>query len=210
MNRMLKGNNQPEDELWMALAAGNEYALEALFKKHHAIMYRLGMKWSNDRDLVLDSIQDLFESLWQNRNKLAKVKWVKAYMLKMFRRILIRKIKKNRKTITQPITDTLWLPEFTEEDFIISAETKTDLARIVSKALNELSERERQVLYMRFYLEMEYDEIAQYLNLNYQVIMNYTSRAFRKLRENPVITKDMIAQCLGLIGFMEIYLSNHG
>jgi len=207
---MLKGKNLPEEELWLALAAGEEYALEALFKKHHAIMYRLGMKWCNDRDLVLDSIQDLFENLWQQRTKLAKVKWVKAYMLKMFRRLLMRKIKKSRKNIAQPLSDTLWVPEFTEEDFIIEAETKSNVAKVVSLALNELSERERQVLYMRFYLEMDYDEIAQYLNLNYQVIMNYTSRAFRKLRDNPMITKGMIAQSISIAASFDIFFGFNG
>jgi len=204
---MLKKNNQSEteEELWLALAAGEEYALEALFKKHHAIMYRLGMKWCNDRELVLDSIQDLFENLWQQRNKLAAVKWVKAYMLKMFRRLLIRKLKKNRKNTTQPLSDTLWVPEFTEEDFIISNEVRADVAMKVSLALNELSERERQVLYMRFYLEMDYTEIAEYLNLNYQVIMNYTSRAFRKLRDNPNLTKGMIAQCFGMLSLFKYF-----
>jgi RNA polymerase sigma factor (sigma-70 family) len=204
---MLKKNNQTEteEELWLALAAGEEYALEALFKKHHAIMYRLGMKWCNDRELVLDSIQDLFENLWQQRSKLAAVKWVKAYMLKMFRRLLIRKLKKNRRNTTQPLSDTLWVPEFTEEDFIISNEVRADVALKVSLALNELSERERQVLYMRFYLEMDYTEIAEYLNLNYQVIMNYTSRAFRKLRDNPNLTKGMIAQCFGMLTMFKYF-----
>ncbi|HRH35336.1 MAG TPA: sigma factor-like helix-turn-helix DNA-binding protein, partial [Catalimonadaceae bacterium] len=49
--------------------------------------------------------------------------------------------------------------------------------------------REREVIYMRFFLELTYEEICQAMNLSYQVVMNYVHRALKALRANNLLNK---------------------
>jgi DNA-directed RNA polymerase specialized sigma24 family protein len=46
---------------------------------------------------------------------------------------------------------------------------------------------------MRFFLELTYEEICLAMNLSYQVVMNYLSRALKALRTNQYLDKLMIA-----------------
>jgi len=53
--------------------------------------------------------------------------------------------------------------------------------------LADLTKKEREVVYLRFFMGLGYEEISQIMNVNYQVVMNYMHRAMKALRENEII-----------------------
>ena len=185
--------SEPDVTLWEQVREGNMVAFEKLYKRHLQGLYRYGMKLCSDREVVLDCIQDLFFTIWSRKEKLSKVQSVKYYLLVSFKRELVRMLSKSRKETERMAV----IPEladriiFSTEDFITRNEAMKEQTDTLSAALNALPNREKQVIYMRFYMELSYEEICEALQLSYQVVLNYVHRALKTLRANKLINRSL-------------------
>jgi RNA polymerase sigma-70 factor (ECF subfamily) len=69
-----------------------------------------------------------------------------------------------------------------DEDLMEAEETQSQ-QKTVSKALSLLSERQREILYLRYFEEMDYQHIATVLGINYQSVRNTASAGMKALRK---------------------------
>ncbi len=89
-----------ETLLWSQLRQGRKAALEALYRAYAPVLLQYGGKFSADRQLVEDCLQDLFVGLWQAREQLGEVSSVKSYLLVAMRRRVIRQLGRQQKRET--------------------------------------------------------------------------------------------------------------
>jgi RNA polymerase sigma factor (sigma-70 family) len=189
----------PDSELWAMLKAGDEAAFKALHGRHYAVLYRYGAKIYPDKEVVQDCLQEVFYQLWHRRATLADVVSVRFYLMKWIKRELVRTLQKNNITSVE-LDDNLNLTLDVHD--LVQQEEEDQIRRtMLLTALEQLSPREREVIYMRFFLELTYDEICQALNLTYQVVMNYVSRGLKTLRANPLLNKLVVLLALPLLNF---------
>ena len=148
------------------------------------MLYDYGIKFSNQAELVKDSIQEVFAYLWEKRETISKINSVPAYLLVSMRRQLLKVIRQQ-----QRIQDTYHEfnlnnsdNNFTAEDLIIMNEEKAVEKKIVQQAFNKIPPRMREALYLKMYSGLSYKEISLIMHINSQVARNYVSEAFRRLR----------------------------
>lgn len=170
-------------ELWKLLKQGDRSAFEALFRTYHQDLHRFAIRFCGDRQLAEDLIQDLFVNIWQQRVSLGEVRSVRAYLWISLRRALISTQKRRRdrySTFESRSVSDFNLPV---EAFIIEREEKDLQERNLERALLSLTPRQKEVLYLKFYEGMSYEEIGEIMSINYQVARNYLSDALKKLRK---------------------------
>lgn len=173
-----------DHELWAAFQQGEETACTHLFHIYYNDLYNYGLKIAGDEAFVQDSIQELFITLWRTRDRLGQVKALKPYLMKSLRRSLLRAMTQRRnnrlKMLSVPMPDIVFSPE----EVAIRHETSGARKDFLLLQLNNLSRRQREVIYLRYYDELSYDEIAQVMGLHYQSVMNHLHRALKALRSN--------------------------
>ena len=80
----------------------------------------------------------------------------------------------------------LWIESnfahFAREEIIIKDEVKFQQKEELQQALNQLSGRQREVIFLHFYNGMSYGEIEQILSINRQSVRNYIYRGMETLR----------------------------
>jgi len=167
-----------DDILWDSFRQGNKDALANLFDRHYASLYRYATKIHPDRELINDLIQDLFLEVWQQRSP-KPVLSIKGYLLQSLRYKLLRSL---QHTATVNLTDTDEPFVVSQEDFIIQQEGDAARNEQLSAALQFLSPRQREVVYLRFYLALPYREICTILSLDYQIARNHLHAALKRLR----------------------------
>ena len=57
----------------------------------------------------------------------------------------------------------------------------------LKSAFDELSDRQKEILYLKYYSEMDYEEITQIMDMNYQSARNLVSRAIQKLAKHMLM-----------------------
>ena len=161
---------------------GDHQAYASLHKNLYPGLYSYLFQIVKDEDIVDDLLQELFVKLWHKRNKLGAIKNVKAYFFTASRSMAInyfRQVKSQAARLekfTQPEMD------FSAEDILVSAEDSTELKTNMANALNSLPARQREIIYLKFYEEMEYQKIAEVTGIQYQSVINHVFRALQTLR----------------------------
>ena len=176
-------NSNEDIELWRKLQAGEESALHELMRLFYNDLYRYGLKLIQRDELCKDCIQTIFCTLWEKRGNLPEVKAVKSYLLSALRNEAIRQLNKDRKLhLTLSGQNDLFPIQFTIEELLIQEQTQAHQKLVLFKTINELSKRQREVIYLHFYEDMEAAQIAEIMSLQIQSVYNLLSESIKVLR----------------------------
>jgi RNA polymerase sigma factor (sigma-70 family) len=168
---------------WSLFIQGDKHAFSEIFLASHDNLFRYGMKLTRDPELINDCIQNLFLKLWKNRNNLKPVLDIKPYLFKSLRHHIIDILELKRQTlpIDQDIEE-LFIVEYTAEDFMISRQVEKETQEKIIQLLNQLTPRQRHAIYLRYFEEMEFETIAQIMDMHVQSVRNLISRGLQLMR----------------------------
>jgi len=171
--------------MWESMKAGDEQCLSHIFVIFYSDMCQYGLKLFNSIELVNDSIQDVFLRIWEKRNTLGNVQNLRAYLFISLR----RRILKNKKEFfnTFPLDsikinkDNVFL--FSSEEFLESDKISDRLRQTLTKTINNLPEKQRELIFLRFYNKLSYRDCAAIMEVKEQTVRNIMQRAISKFRE---------------------------
>lgn len=177
--------SSPDHELWQRVKRGDGTALTELLRRYHDDLYRYGLKLAQgDADAAKDAIQEVFVELWARREGLADVQFVKSYLLTALRRNLYRQ---HRLVLREQTGADRFAPEdgvaFSAEDLLVAQLGEEEQHRNLLRALNHLTKRQREALYLKFYEELSYEEIAGVMGIGFQPVYNLIHQALKALRQ---------------------------
>ncbi|WP_173830538.1 RNA polymerase sigma factor [Emticicia sp. TH156] len=180
--------NTPNDsQLWQQLKNGNESALGKLIKKYFNLLQNYGYKFIRNEDFVKDCVQEVFVEIWTRRSSIAQPDSVKAYLLTSVRKRILRESvrqKIDHDNNLENVENDISFAEFSPELAIIEEERTQENVKKISAMLNTLPKRQREVIYLKYYQNLERDEIAQIMGINSQSVSNLLQVAFSAIREN--------------------------
>jgi RNA polymerase sigma factor (sigma-70 family) len=171
--------------LWNEYRGGNADAFGALIRVHYSDLLHYGTRFTRDADLVKDCLQDLFLELWINRETISETSFVKYYLLKALRRKLTRRIGRSRYTGSweELHFDSLFSGVHPVETSIIREEGMAELTKKMKNALTGLSKRQQEVIYLRYYMDADIDEIAEIMSVHRQSVYNLLHDSLKKLKK---------------------------
>lgn len=174
---------QTDIELWKAFKLGDEIAFEEIYQRYFKVLSSYGYRIIADKLLLEDAIHDLFLELWRRKEFLKEVDNVKFYLFKALRNQINRNTRNDIFEDSEDINDFLdHLVNISSEQEAIEKESGNLQITAISKALGNLSKRQREVIHLRFYHGLSLDEIAQLMGLPKQVISNLQYKSFAVLK----------------------------
>jgi RNA polymerase sigma factor (sigma-70 family) len=173
-----------ETVLWDNFKNGNELAFSILYKRYIQRLYNYGMHNCRDKDLVLDCVQELFTHLWERRETVSSVGSVNFYLLKSLRRLIASKVAAQKKFFNPFPKNASHHFEFipSVEQFLIDGEFKSQQAESLRNGMKALSKRQREALFLKFYNELSYHEVASIMEVRVDSVYNLISKAIDTLR----------------------------
>jgi RNA polymerase sigma factor (sigma-70 family) len=180
-------NDIPDDEdtrLWRVLPLGDVVSFEKLINRTYDILFQYGSKFSRDKELIKDSIQDVFMEIWEKREFLNINIPPKAYLLASLRRRLHRLAQRNRLVAVDDFEGKMvdLRIEFSAEYRFIESEQDQQIAAQITLLLNELPKRQKEAIYLKFFSNLDRDEIASIMDIHPQSVSNLLQTAFKVLK----------------------------
>lgn len=171
-------------KVWDNFREGDDQAFALLFEIYLDPLYRYGMKFVSDENIVKDCIQDLFIKIHTNRASLSATQNPKFYLLLSLKNLIIDTITKNKRLtyISPESLPFIATYQYNEEESQEEADEETK--EKFEKVLSLLNPRQKEAIYLRFQMELSYEEISQLLGINYQSARNLIHRSITKIREN--------------------------
>ena len=188
---------------WLLLKDGDAQALETLYRLYSNALYNYGSKFTGDKDQIKECIQELFVTLWTRRNTIGSPANIKNYLFKSFRLTLFKKaalISKNQEyqdTEHYPFSVTLSI----EDDLIRQEQTKAQKQRLET-AIHQLTDRQREAVFLKFYENLSYDEIAEVMGISVKATYKIMARSLSFLRDN--LSKDDLLLLISIF-YLKLY-----
>jgi len=190
-------NKSDERILWSRFLKGDNQVLSLIYLQYSNALFDYGCRFTVDHDLVKDCIQEVFCTLIRTRKNLSETDNVRLYLLKSLKRRIIRDIKSDnnnpRLFNDQDYSFDLHWSESLDDQLNELDEQKRQL---IASAMQSLTDRQKEAIYLRFNRGLEYEEISFLLSLNYQSSRALIHRAIEKLREVIHIQEKKINQIL--------------
>jgi len=173
-----------DKKIWDDFRRGEAYALSCIYHQHVQLLFRYGKKFTNEDELVKDTIQDLFFDLIRTRENRGESDSIPFYLMASFRRKLAKTLNKNLRISGDSGEDGLEAAiVYSAEDELIGREQLTNRERKVQEALAELSPKQREILFHRFTCDFDYEQICKIMSLEYDSARKQVSRALKALRK---------------------------
>ncbi len=171
-------------ELWESSRSGDKASFEQLFKYYYQFLIHYGLKHCRNESLLEDCVQELFLELWEKAPQ-TNIQSFRGYLFQSFRFKLYRHLERLKKYDSLKESNgnnssfTLSI-----EDFMISDEENSEKRIILKKSIDKLTKSQQEIIYLRFYQDLDYNNICQIMDITYQVSRNLLYQSIKALREN--------------------------
>lgn len=169
-SNILKDKSQ--EQLWMLFVEGDMHAFNLIYSAHYQMLHNFGVKFLSHSEIE-DAIHDTFLNLLNYKKSLKEVNNVKGYLFKCLRNQIF-KIKKSNKLEFSLVEETLQVDEQNND--------KEEAIIELKKIIKQLSPREREIVYLKYFQQFNNKEIAELLDIKYQTVRNILANAIIKLR----------------------------
>lgn len=147
-----------------------KHTVDSLYKDYVDDLFSYALGFGFDKQTAMDAIHDVFCRVCIREREVQEIQNPKFYLLRALRNQLIDtyKLKRNySEVLTGEITDELpYKIKITVEDEIIAAEEQAEVSQKVDEILSILTERQREIIYLRYMQECSYEEIAEIMQIS--------------------------------------------
>ena len=173
--------DQSERALIEAFQTGDEFAFVSLYNRYKDAVYAFCVKMLLNKELAQDVVQDTFLRVYENRERLLKTDSFKAWLFTIARNQCLNHLRRNNWQIS--LDSEMVLPPGvlgTKSTPVFELE-KSERIKLVNHFLAELKPDYREVIVLREYQNLSYEEIAAVTRSTLSAVKSRLFKARKKL-----------------------------
>jgi RNA polymerase sigma factor (sigma-70 family) len=174
-----------DKELLLQLHQHNEQALAILMRSHYKALYSYANRFIKDDEVIKDAIQEVFISLWQRRETATSILSLRYYLLGAVKNKVLKAFhKKSGKNEFLPLDGKYdFETEFHAEAIIINKQLAEENALKLKTIIAGLSARQKEIIYLKFYQQLDHGQIAGLMSISQQSVYNLLHESIQKLKK---------------------------
>ncbi len=175
-----------EVHLWDLLRKGDQIAFGELYQHFVQPLYSYSMSITTDKELIKDCLHDLFVELWKNHQNLGATTSVKFYLMASIKRKIVRHLEGSMKMASNDYNYLIHHSEMFQsaEMKIVEQETEIRNSKLLGNSLEKLSKRQREAISLKYYHNLDTDQISSKMKINPQSVYNLLFGALKSLKTN--------------------------
>ncbi len=163
----------------------NRDKLSEIYNTYVDDLFTYGLYLGFEREIIKDAIQDIFVRI-STDDKIFDISNIKFYLFKSLKNRLSDIYRKNKRLLS---LDNFNIEEelpfqirVTVESKYIEEEDRVRTKEEIEEMLESLTNRQREIIYLRYVQEYEYEQISEILNITYSSCRKLVSKALSSLR----------------------------
>lgn len=179
---MVRDRNQWLD-VWRRFRSGDRYAFSEIYEGFAEALFAYGSKITSDRELLKDSIQDVFYNLYRYNIKLNRPEYLEFYLFRSLKNDIVRKIRNNFQEVS--LTDDGLFQfdlKFQAEQDIHESESSQLRLEALQEILQTIDPQKREILFLKFSTGLNYSEIGELVGMNPDAVKKQVYRTLDSLR----------------------------
>jgi RNA polymerase sigma-70 factor (ECF subfamily) len=171
--------NVSDEDLIKRIAAGDRLALDALYRRHGANLYRFVLRLANNEATAEDILSDVFFVVWQQAGRFEGRSSVSTWLFAITRFKALTANRERQQVELGPDEYEIEDPADDPENHL----QKADKAEIIERCLKLLSPAHREVIDLAYYHEKSIKEVAEILGVPENTVKTRMFHARKRLSE---------------------------
>lgn len=146
----------------------------ALINENNEKLYKIAYSYVKNKEDALDIVQEAVYKGYISYHKVKQKEYEKTWIIRIVINTAIDFIKKNKNIVSM---DTSFMENISSSDF-----NHIEEKMIVENALENLNEKQRTVIILKFFEDMKLNEIAQILDSPVSTIKSILYRALKSMK----------------------------
>ena len=164
------------DECLGKIASDDMDGFRQLYELTSHILYGFSLSIVKNEYIAQDCMHDSYIKIIEAaKNYVSKAKPL-AWMLTITRNTCLQNLRENRKRVN--FSDEQWMLQATEDDDVSAVDRE-----LLNQCLNQLDDKERQIVMLHSLTGYKFKEIAQLLKLPLSTVLSKHNRAIKKLQQ---------------------------
>ena len=174
-----------ERDLLQRLQQNDEEALALLMTMYYDDLYNYAARFTKEDGLIKDCIQEVFISLWQRRESASSILSLPFYLLGAVKNKVLKTLQRDSRRSEALIADGQYefASEFPVEKNIIDKQLAEENAQRLKSVISNLSARQKEIIYLKFYQQLDHGQIAALMNISQQSVYNLLHETIQKLKK---------------------------
>lgn len=164
------------DECLERIASTDMDGFRELYELTSHILYGFALSIVRDEYLAQDCLHDSYLKIIEAAGSYVSKSKPLAWMLTITRNTCRQSFRENRNRVS--LTEEQWLSKASEEDQVSMVDRE-----FLNQCLNQLDDKERQVIMLHSLTGYKFKEIAQILKLPLSTVLSRHNRAIKKLQQ---------------------------
>ena len=177
---MAPGRIEDERKLIEKIVEGDEQAFSVLFFKYLPVLQIFATKFTKSDDAAEEIIQDSFLRVWLNRDKLADVANVKAYLYKYVSNECLSYLRKKLKE--DRVVDAFVAKQENSHNNTAETINLNEVTKIIAIAVEKLPDQRKNIYQLSRRDGKTIPEIAEILNISPNTVKNALVIALKSIR----------------------------
>lgn len=155
-----------------------------LYDKTIDNLFAFGSKFTTDREMIKDCIQDVFVKLYTKRGELDSVVNIESYLYVSLRNRINDEFRHNSHVCDDEIDENNAKTFYDNGDIydMERIEEEQKKTNTITEYVKCLSPRQQQIIRLYYIEQRKYDDICQIMGINYQSVRNLMHRSLLRLR----------------------------
>lgn len=171
---------EDEHKLIERIVGGDEQAFSVLFFNYLPVLQVFATKFTKSDDAAEEIIQDAFLRVWLNRDKLAEVENVKAYLYKYISNECLSYLRK--KLREDKMVDAFTNKQPSSHNNTSEEINLNEITKIISVAVEKLPEQRKNIYQLSRRDGKSISEIAEILNISPNTVKNALVISLKSIR----------------------------
>ncbi|WP_321373075.1 sigma-70 family RNA polymerase sigma factor [uncultured Draconibacterium sp.] len=167
--------------VWNKFKSGDKIAFKTIYNEFSDSLFSYGARITSDRELLKDSIQDLFINVYSYGSNLRNPELLEFYLYKTLKRIIVNKLVEKKQFSSIQESPSVFDLKFSIEDQKFGDEEDLTI-KVLQKEISDLKPSKRELLFLKFNSNLTYVEIGKLLNLKPNTVKKQVYRILKHLR----------------------------
>lgn len=174
-------NSDDEAELMRRIKARDTDALEELYDLYNRLLFGMILSIVKKREVAETLLQEVFVTIWSEAESFnERLDNVYCWIFALTRNKAIAHMRSNEDQAQSAFNTSISWPEGDHQD-LMGTTIFSDRAELVKKALDEMPEKQSEIIQIAFYRGLKQSEIADYLSISVETVKNQTREAMINL-----------------------------
>ncbi|WP_072725901.1 RNA polymerase sigma factor [Tepidibacter thalassicus] len=152
-----------------------------LYKTYYKSVFRTIYYFTRDKEISKELTNEAYIKAFENYESLNEIDKFKSWICTIGLNLAKNYVNKNKKITLISNTEMLNLQTERIEDKIIESIQKENLRKKVRSIISKLDIKYREIIFLRYYDELSYNDISKKLNLNINTVKSRLNRAKEKI-----------------------------